>query len=215
MPLETRVAHCMPYISVYIFVCAHHGLLISSLNVFSCTPDCKYVYVWIIPVFLFGRIQYSEEWVFGENKNQMKNDSIWNDDTHERVSLCVLVRATCTHTLLWGSANILVKISHNLFNSTRLQTKNKLEIRLEKRCDPQQNIWTVPWPTWGCAGSSAVPAAPAAPPSSLTSWHWHNGLEPGRRPQIQTPEYYFHIYFQYLSVKPFTTNWLYQVTLCK
>lgn len=52
------------------------------------------------------------------------------------VWVCVPVRATCTHTLLWGSANILVKISHNLFNSTRLQAKNKLEIRLKNWLDP-------------------------------------------------------------------------------
>lgn len=55
----------MPYTSVRICVCAHHGLLISALNVFSCTLDCKNVYVWIIPVSLFGRIQYGEGWVYG------------------------------------------------------------------------------------------------------------------------------------------------------
>lgn len=35
-------------------------------------------------------------------------------------------QAACnSHTLLCGSANILVKISHSLFNSTRLRNDNK------------------------------------------------------------------------------------------
>lgn len=142
MPLENHVAHSACLISAYICLCARITVCSSpARNVFFCTPDCKNVYVWLIPVFLFGRIQYSEGWVFGGKKNRMKNDSIWNDDTHGRGGLCVPVRATCTHTLLWGSANILVKISHNLFNSTRLQAKNKLEIRLEKWRDPLERTF--------------------------------------------------------------------------
>ena len=40
------------------------------------------------------------------------------------------VYAGCTHTLLWGSANILVKISHSLFNSTRLQIRENKQLIL-------------------------------------------------------------------------------------
>lgn len=71
----------------------------------------------------------------GRRGGLMKKDSIWNDDAHECTCLCVRIRVTCTHTLLWGSANIRVKISHNLFNSTRLQSNNKFAIWLEKGCD--------------------------------------------------------------------------------
>lgn len=37
------------------------------------------------------------------------------------VCVCVCLKAACEGTLLCGSANILVKISHNLFSSTRLK----------------------------------------------------------------------------------------------
>lgn len=46
MPLEVGVAHSACLVLVCISVCAHHGRLFSSL--FSCTPECKNVQVWII-----------------------------------------------------------------------------------------------------------------------------------------------------------------------
>lgn len=47
--------------------------------------------------------------------------------------LCVYW-AACIHTLLWGSANILVKISHSLFNSTRLQRgRKKKRVKLKTK----------------------------------------------------------------------------------
>ena len=47
--------------------------------------------------------------------------------------------------------------------------------------------------TWGCVGSWAAPAAPTAPPSSLTSWHWHNGSAPARQIHKHTKVCYFYI----------------------
>lgn len=65
-------------------------------------------------------------WAVGQAESDtVKQFCVMQEFMHVRRSVCVCLKAACEGTLLCGSANILVKISHNLFSSTRLKQMEK------------------------------------------------------------------------------------------
>lgn len=147
----------------------------------------KNVYMWIIQVFVFGRIHYSEGCVFGGVGEKKKSNEKWLYMKRWHPWVWESVCAGTCHMHSYLTVRIGKHPGEDFTQSLQLYPtadENKFVIRLEKRRDPLKRTFALSrWVTWGCAGSSAAPAGPAALPSSLTSWHWHNGLEPGRRPQ--------------------------------